>query len=202
MTADWARLPKGVLAKDFNRIVNEVHEIHGLVYDITCKPVAMNEWEEVSGTCDSKSLNGDGEMSYPTNTPLLPAQRQPIPPAPIHPLAALSTIVLDNVFGVFEITDPFILVLTSIGVGTLNTVTTMLVQRFLARDGWGASIAKGLVMGIIAGVPFQVTGTAVGIPLLAWAGLHEWVKLPGIKNKQGQLPESDEIVDAEVRDIK
>ena len=49
-------------------------------------------------------------------------------------------------------------------------MTTMLVQRYLAKDSWGASVAKGLVMGIIAGVPFQVTGTAVGIPLLAWAG--------------------------------
>jgi hypothetical protein len=141
-------------------------------------------------------------MTYQTDTPLLPVPHHPVPPSPIHPLAALSTIVLDNVFGVFEITDPFILVLTSLGVGTLNTLTTMLLQRYLAKDGWGASIAKGLVMGIMAGVPFQVTGTAVGIPLLAWAGLHEWVKLPGRNNKPEQLPASDEIVDAEVKDIK
>jgi hypothetical protein len=126
----------------------------------------------------------------------------PIPPAPIHPLAALATIVLDNVFGVFEIIDPFALILTSVCVGALGTVTTMLIQRYLAKDGWGASVAKGLVMGIIAGVPFQVTGTAVGIPLLAWAGLHEWVKLPTSKDKPEQLPDSDEIVDVEVKDVK
>ena len=141
-------------------------------------------------------------MTYQTDTPLLPAHHHPVPPAPIHPLAALSTIVLDNVFGVFEITDPFILVLTSLGVGTLNTVTTMLLQRYLAKDGWGASIAKGLVMGIIAGVPFQVTGTAVGIPLLAWAGLHELIKLPLSKGQSAQLPPSDEIVDVEAKDVK
>jgi hypothetical protein len=116
--------------------------------------------------------------------------RRPIPPAPIHPLAALVTIVLDNVFGVFELVDPLALVLT-----------TMLVQRHLAKDSWGASVAKGLVMGIIAGVPFQVTGTAVGIPLLAWAGLHEWVKFPVSQSKPDQFPASDEIVDGEVKDV-
>jgi hypothetical protein len=130
--------------------------------------------------------------------------RHPIPPAPIHPLAALATIVLDNVFGVFEIVDPLALVLTCVSVGALGTVTTMLVQRYLAKDDWGPSIAKGLVMGIFAGVPFQVTGTAIGLPLLAWAGLHEWVKLPASKDKTEQLPSSDdnEIIDAEVKDIK
>jgi hypothetical protein len=129
-------------------------------------------------------------------------RRQPIPPAPIHPLAALATIVLDNVFGVFEIVDPLALVFTSVTVGVLGTVTTMLVQHYLAKDEWGPSIAKGLVMGILAGVPFQVTGTAVGIPLLAWAGLHEWVKLPGLKGQPPQISPSDEIVDSEVKEVK
>jgi len=128
--------------------------------------------------------------------------RRPVPPAPIHPLAALATIVLDNVFGVFELVDPLALVLTSVGVGALGALTTTLVQRYLAKDSWGASVAKGLVMGIIAGVPFQVTGTAVGIPLLAWAGLHEWVRLPASKGKPEQLTDSDEVVDAEVKDAK
>jgi hypothetical protein len=133
--------------------------------------------------------------------PLLPAPRHPVPPAPIHPMSALATLVLDNIFGVIEIVDPVALVLTSLGVGVLGGVTTMFVQRYLARDSWGASIAKGLVMGIVAGVPYQVAGTAVGIPLLAWAGLHEWIKLPSLK-KPTELPPEDEIVEAEVKDVK
>jgi hypothetical protein len=143
-------------------------------------------------------------MTNQTNSqaPMLPEPRHPIPPAPVHPLAALATIVLDNVFGVIELVDPFTIILTSISVGVLGTVTTMLVQRYLAKDSWGASIAKGLVMGIVAGVPFQVTGTAVGIPLLAWAGLHEWVRTPASQGTPEQLSPSDEIVDAEVRDVK
>ena len=134
--------------------------------------------------------------------PRLPEPKRPIPPAPIHPLAALATLVLDNIFGVFELVDPLTIILTSLTVGTLGTVTTTLVQHYLAKDDWGPAIAKGLVMGIVAGVPFQVTGTAVGIPLLAWAGLHEWVRLPGGKPAPEQLPGSEEVVDAEVRDVE
>jgi hypothetical protein len=106
--------------------------------------------------------------------------------------------VLDNVFGVFELVDPLALILTSVTVGAVGTLTTILVQRYLAKDAWGPALAKGMVMGIIAGVPFQVTGTAVGVPLLAWAGLHELVKLPTSKSQPPELPASDEVVDAEV----
>ncbi len=99
-------------------------------------------------------------MTNQTNPqqPLLPATRQPVPPAPIHPLAALATIVLDNVFGVVEIVDPLALILTSVSVGVIGAVTTTFVQRFLAKDEWGAAVAKGLVMGIHCGGAFPGGG--------------------------------------------
>jgi hypothetical protein len=120
--------------------------------------------------------------------------RHPVPAAPIHPLGALTTVLLDNVFGVVEIADPLLLLATSLTVGTICTVTVACVQRFLAKEAWGASIAKGLVMGVIAGVPFQVTGTAAGGFLLAWAGMHEWIKLP--LNRGGSANEKD-IIDVD-----
>jgi len=139
-------------------------------------------------------MTNDIEPSQPTAVEV----RRPIPPAPIHPLAALATIVLDNVFGVFEFADPLALLLTSAVVGVLGTVTTMMIQRHLSKDTWGAAVAKGLVMGIFAGVPFQVTGTAIGIPRLAWAGLHELIKLPLLKNKpREQLPPVEDIIEVE-----
>jgi hypothetical protein len=127
--------------------------------------------------------------------------RQPIPPAPIHPLAAMVTVVLDNFFGVFEILDPLLILLTTSLVTIIGTASTSLIQRYLAKDEWGPAIAKGLAMGIIAGIPFPVTGTIVGVPLLAWAGLHEWVKLPASKGKPAAAEGDQEVVDAEVREV-
>lgn len=118
--------------------------------------------------------------------------RRPIPPAPIHPLAALATIVLDNIFGWVELVDPLALALTSVSVGAIGFLTTTFVQRYLAKDGWGASVAKGLVMGVMAGVPYQVTGTAIGVPLLAWAGAHQWIKLPPLKGSDQSSVISDQ----------
>src|SRR5689334_19196890 len=110
---------------------------------------------------------------------------------PLHPLAAFTIIALDGIFGTVEILDPFALLFTSIGVGILGFLSTTFTQRFLAKEGLGESMAKGIVMGILAGVPYPIVGTAIGAPLLVWAGVHRLFKSPDSNSRLLDDPERE-----------
>jgi len=45
MTADWTELPWPLLKRVSNRIINEVHGINRVTYDVSSKPPATIEWE-------------------------------------------------------------------------------------------------------------------------------------------------------------
>ena len=45
MTADWVQLPKELLGRISNRVINEVRGINRMVLDISSKPPGTIEWE-------------------------------------------------------------------------------------------------------------------------------------------------------------
>lgn len=92
----------------------------------------------------------------------------------IHFLSAFVTVVLDWLWLTFELPATLSgvgLVLTGIGLGVLCSIIVTLIQHFVADDEWGAAAAKGMVMGVVAGVPYPVVSTVIGVPLLAWSGI-------------------------------
>lgn len=107
-------------------------------------------------------------MSQPTALPEPPPARRF--DAPVHPLAAALLVFVDNVWMLADwnaVTWFITIPLSFFSVA----VTTAFIQRFFHRDGWGKSLGKGLLLGVLAGVPTSVTGTPIGIALLTWAGI-------------------------------
>jgi hypothetical protein len=105
-----------------------------------------------------------------------------------HFLSAFVTIVLDWLWLTFELLATLFevgLVFTSVALGLLCSIIVMLIQRFSASDDWGAATAKGLVMGMVAGVPYPVIGTVVGALLASWSGIRALEDIKGIPNKSG-----------------
>lgn len=54
---------------------------------------------------------------------------------------------------------------------TAAALGTCLVQRFWAKEGWGRSLLKGLLGGVVVGIPVPIGGTLVGGAVLASSGL-------------------------------
>lgn len=119
----------------------------------------------------------------PQQVEVIPSQRRSIAPPPLHVLSSLTTVALDWVWFSIELPAtlsiamlPGVLPL-SLALGVVNLAAVTLIQHFLDGESWGVALAKGLAMGIIAGVPYPVFGTAVGAPLALWGGFHEVQKL-------------------------
>ncbi len=95
----------------------------------------------------------------------------------IHPYSAGLLIIFDNVFfGANAVTmglgTPIIAMIAFCVTGT----GVFLTQRFLVEEATGPSLARGFVIGSLAGVPTSITGTGAGLALLARAGLRRLLK--------------------------
>ncbi len=134
------------------------------------------------------SCHMKGGMSEPIIIPEVLPPDAPVPPAipppsappagraPFHPLSATLLIIVDNLwnFADWAVIDwPITIPLSFLSV----FLPVYWIQRRKQGDSRGKSFWKALFLGVVAAVPFSVTGTPVGLALLAWAGLkHPWKK--------------------------
>jgi hypothetical protein len=91
-------------------------------------------------------------------------------PRLLRPAAAAFLLVVDNLWMLPEfVVATWWLTIPLSFVSVFGT--TFFIQRVLGRNPVPVALAKALFFGLIAAVPFSVTGTPVGLAFLAWAGV-------------------------------
>jgi len=107
---------------------------------------------------------------------LPPLQAPPAPPAatadgpPIHALSALILVAVDSLWAVFDWVPPAWIVAIPACFAAVF-IPTYLIQRHLKNDSKGRALTFATVLAVLAAIPTPVTGTPVGLGLLAWTGL-------------------------------
>jgi hypothetical protein len=106
--------------------------------------------------------------------PPLPAQAAPgVSPAdrqPIHALSALILVAVDSLWAVFDWLPPAWIVAIP-GCFAAVFIPTYLIQRHLKNDSKGRALTFATLLAVLAAIPTPITGTPVGLGLLAWTGL-------------------------------
>lgn len=100
--------------------------------------------------------------------------------APVHPLAALLLVTVDNLwmFADWNAMTWFVTVPLSF---LTVAVPTFLIQKLVKGDGFLRSARFGLLLGALAAIPTSLFGTPVGLALLAWSGLNKLLGQPGTR---------------------
>lgn len=92
----------------------------------------------------------------------------------IHPLSASCLIALDALSGGGEIlatpTGAGVLVLSMV-VGFVMFIAGTTIEAGVNKKPLGEALGIGITLGILAGVPYPIAGTATGLAVLGWSGL-------------------------------
>ena len=110
----------------------------------------------------------------------VPARDEPRPPRagpPIHPLSAILLLAVDNLWNLADwaVLDWVVTIpLSFISV----FLPVLLIQKVVRRDTLGKALAYALLLAVIAAVPTSLTGTPIGLALLAWTGISRLIGRP------------------------
>jgi len=97
----------------------------------------------------------------------------PVAPAegpPIHSLSALILVAVDSLWAVFDWAPP-IWVMAIPFCFLAVFVPVFLIQKFLKQDSNGRALTFATILAVLAAIPTPITGTPIGLGLLAWTGL-------------------------------
>ena len=91
---------------------------------------------------------------------------------PIHALSALVLVAVDNLWNLAEWAVVDWVVTIPLSFITVF-VPVFLLQRYLKHDSNGRAVAFASLLGVLAAIPTSITGTPIGLALLAWTGLSK-----------------------------
>lgn len=104
---------------------------------------------------------------------------------PIHPLSALVLVAVDSLWALFDLAPVlwvFAIPLCFIAV----SLPTYLLQRHVKGDRRGRALAFAVLLATLAAIPTPISGTPVGLGLLAWSGLGKLLgKQPTMRPQRG-----------------
>jgi hypothetical protein len=89
---------------------------------------------------------------------------------PIHGLSALILVAVDSLWAVFDWLPPIWIVAIP-GCFAAVFVPTYLIQRHLKNDSKARALTFATILAVLAAIPTPITGTPIGLGLLAWTGL-------------------------------
>jgi len=97
--------------------------------------------------------------------------------APVHPLAALLMLIVDNLWNLADWAVISLIITVPLCFFTVF-VPSFFIQRFLMKNRAGRAFVLALLLGTVAAVPTSITGTPVGVALLAWTGISRLLGKP------------------------
>jgi hypothetical protein len=100
--------------------------------------------------------------------------------APVHPLAAILLMAVDNLWMLADWSAMAWLVTIPLSFVTV-AVPTFLIQKLVQRDSFTRAAGLSCLLGLIAAIPTSIFGTPVGLALLAWTGLNKILRRPEAK---------------------
>jgi hypothetical protein len=92
-------------------------------------------------------------------------------PPPVHPLAAVALLVVDNLWNLADWAVISWMVTIPLAFASVF-LPTFLLHRHLLRQSRLRALGWAALLGGIAAVPFSVAGTATGALLLTWLGIN------------------------------
>jgi hypothetical protein len=116
----------------------------------------------------------------PPEPPRAVPDQAPAEGPPIHALSALILVAVDSLWAVFDWAPPIWPVAIPFCFLAVF-IPTFLVQRVLKKDSNGRALTFATILAVLAGIPTPITGTPIGLGLLAWTGLGRLFGRPPAK---------------------